>query len=556
MATVDLGKIKITWKGAYNASTEYEKDDAVSFSGSSYVHVGTEVTTGTAPEAGGNATWDVMASGTPDLTTAGDIAVHDGSTAARLGIGTEKYVLTSQGPGSAPHWALPDTRYGNAVIGMANAATSGEGGYRSGGVLLSDTSLRVWGNAAFASHGNGSYLVNTSHPIRPALPASAGVITKWVRSYYSNIILASGQLYAWGGNAQGQLGMGNTLSVNVPTLIPGLESETIVDVVMTGTHYNVIHVLALTASGKIFVCGDNGAGQLGDGTTVDKSTFTQITGTAWTAIFAGGSANAVSYAIDATGDLYSWGHNLQGELGVGDTTRRTTPTLVNLPAPVDTITVTHGDLVTTGASHAGHVLALLQDGRVFSWGYNGFGQLGDGTLIDKSGPVEITSLGADNTSVFSAGGANGASGCTKADGTIRLWGMNGGGSCGDGTVVNKTTPFAPTLTGNGGIVFAGIFGSFSYHFTAVLFADGTIKVAGYNGNFNLGLGDSVNRTTFTEVPFRGQKPVELAPVGVSLETSLAVRTEEGGYFQTGFNTDYQAGIPHGTDTGTLTPLIF
>ncbi len=555
MQTLDLGKIKLTWKGQYDAGTEYEKDDVVGFSGSAYIHIGNAATTGTAPVVGGNATWDVFATGTDQLTTQGDILYHNGTEVVRLPAGQNGHTLTTRGSGANPEWALPSSRYGAAVKALPDNKESGAA--QGGGVIMADDTLRTWGDSASGRLGAGDYLVDTSHPLIPAFERDAPTVARWIQNQFDNYcIMDDGSLYVWGINNYGQLGVGSTSIVYEPTIVPGLSGEIVIDVVTGPNYYGHKHALILTSSGKVFAMGRNNSGQLGDGTTVDKTVPTQITGTNWVKVYAAGANNAVSYAIDDTGDLYAWGYNASGELGVGDTTARSTPTLVNLPESCDKIATTHGDVTASGSSYLGHVVALLTDGTVFSWGYNGYGQLGDGTTTNKSGPTEITALGDDNADVFVSGSGQASSGVKKLDGTLRLWGYNGRGALGDGTTTNKTSPYVPSFTNVSGISKVLLSGEYSYQFMAVLFNDGGIEVAGYNGNRNLGVGDVTDRLSFTELRIQKHTPIDICPVGYSSAGGLGILTSEGLYYQTGANNSYQAGQFTGTHVSYPQTIVF
>ena len=107
MATVNLGNIKLNWKGAYNSSTAYIVDDVVSYNGSSYVCI--LASTGNLPTV--TTYWNQMSAAGSDgtdltstLTTQGDIVYRDGSGLARLGAGTSGQVLQTGGSGANPSW--------------------------------------------------------------------------------------------------------------------------------------------------------------------------------------------------------------------------------------------------------------------------------------------------------------------------------------------------------------------------------------------------------------------------------------------------------------------
>ena len=114
MATVNLGNIKLNWKGAYNAGTAYVIDDVVSYNGSSYVCI--DATTGNLPTV--TAKWNQMsAAGTngtdvgTTITTQGDILYRDGSGLQRLGAGTSGQVLQTGGSGANPSWTTMSSDY-------------------------------------------------------------------------------------------------------------------------------------------------------------------------------------------------------------------------------------------------------------------------------------------------------------------------------------------------------------------------------------------------------------------------------------------------------------
>ena len=115
MATLDIGKLKFTFKGAFATSTTYEKDDVVSFGGSSWIYVNATSKTGTNagnPSTTNTTHWNIMAEGTTVLTTAGDILTHDGSNQIRLAKGNAGEVLTA------------------STSGLSFAAQSGYEGYK------------------------------------------------------------------------------------------------------------------------------------------------------------------------------------------------------------------------------------------------------------------------------------------------------------------------------------------------------------------------------------------------------------------------------------------
>ena len=132
--------------------------------------------------------------------------------------------------------------------------------------------------------------------------------------------------------------------------------------------------------GLLFAWGDNGNGQLGDGTTSQRTNPVRVSlpgGVSPTAVAAGSSH---SLAIGSDGKLYAWGYNGNGQLGDGTTNQQTTPVIVNLPAGVTPTAVAAG---------FGHSLAIGSDGKLYAWGSNAQGQLGDGTGSTQTTPVIV-----------------------------------------------------------------------------------------------------------------------------------------------------------------------
>jgi alpha-tubulin suppressor-like RCC1 family protein len=140
-------------------------------------------------------------------------------------------------------------------------------------------------------------------------------------------------------------------------------------------------------------------------------------------------------ALKADGSLWAWGYNNTGQLGQGDTTNRSAP--VQVGADRDWAAV---------SACTGSTLALKGDGSLWAWGGNGYGQVGDGTTTHRYSPVRV---GADNDWVALPAGTYNHMMALKGDGSLWVWGYNNFGQLGDGTSGTGTNKTAPIEVGTG-----------------------------------------------------------------------------------------------------------
>jgi len=287
-------------------------------------------------------------------------------------------------------------------------------------------------------------------------------------------LLNTGAVKCWGSNSNGQLGDGTTTNKKTPTAVSGLSSDvTAITAGREGT-------CALLATGAVKCWGWNLYGQLGDGTTTDRKTPTDVSGlsSGVTAITAG---TRHTCALLATGAVHCWGDNSDGQLGDGTTTDRHTPTPVTgLSSDVTAITAGHN-----------HTCALLATGAVECWGYNEYGQLGDGTTDDRLTPTAVTGLSSGVTAISASRFHTCA---LLTTGALNCWGDNTYGHLGDGTTDDRLTPTA--VTGLSGGVTA--ITAETFH-TCALLATGAVECWGYNEYGQLGDNTTANRLTPTAV---------------------------------------------------------
>src|SRR5450759_2553757 len=240
-----------------------------------------------------------------------------------------------------------------------------------------------------------------------------------------SIAVVSGSAWAWGDNGFGQLGNGTTTNSSTPIAV-SLPGGTTVTAIAGGGY----HSLALTPSGQMLAWGANGLGQLGNGTTADSNTPVAVSlpsGTTVTAIAGGGQH---SLALTSAGQVLAWGYNSDGELGNGTTTNSSTPVAVSLPSGTTVIAIAGGGQ---------HSLALTSSGQVLAWGYNEAGQLGNGTTTSQSNTPVAVSLPSGTTVTAIAGGFSHSLALTST-GQVLAWGRNLEGELGNGTTTNSSTP--------------------------------------------------------------------------------------------------------------------
>ena len=199
--------------------------------------------------------------------------------------------------------------------------------------------------------------------------------------------------------------------------------------VESAAHFAVLtagwnHTCALDTVGHAFCWGQNLAGQLGDGTTILRTVPNPVGGDLlFRSIAAGGSHTC---ALTTENQAYCWGRNNMGQLGIDDNQPHTLPSRVGGP-------VTQFASVSAGAVYS---CGLTEGGNAYCWGRNSYGQLGDGTTMDRATPVKVA-----GGLTFATIQANGAHTCgATAAGATYCWGNNSDGQLGDGTTINRTEP--------------------------------------------------------------------------------------------------------------------
>ncbi|TLY15221.1 MAG: hypothetical protein E6K69_06550 [Nitrospirae bacterium] len=251
----------------------------------------------------------------------------------------------------------------------------------------------------------------------PALTGIAEIEAGW---HHTCAVTTAGDAKCWGNNHDGQLGDGTEADRLTPVDVVGLLSKA--RAISAGER----HTCALTRDGGAKCWGNNHDSQLGDGTDVDKKTPVDVVGvtSGVQAIVAGWRHTC---ALTTLGGVKCWGNNHDGQLGDG--------TKVDKNVPVDVMGLVGGVKAITAGRR--HTCALTTLGGVKCWGNNHDGQLGDGTKVDKNIPVDVIGLVGGVKAI--AAGWRHTCALTTA-GSVKCWGKNHDGQLGDGTAINRSSP--------------------------------------------------------------------------------------------------------------------
>jgi alpha-tubulin suppressor-like RCC1 family protein len=352
---------------------------------------------------------------------------------------------------------------------------------------------------------------------------SSGVSAISAGGYHTCALMDSGEVKCWGHNLHGQLGNGTFVDSTTPVDVSGLASG--VSAISAGDG----HTCALTDSGGIKCWGSNDDGELGDGTFIVSNTPVNVSGLS-NGVSAIDAGSGHTCALTALGGVKCWGYNSNGELGDGTWDSRNTPVEVSgLSSGVSAI-----------SAGSGHTCALETSGGVKCWGFNDWGELGDGTTANQNTPVEVNGLASGVSAIF----AGGYHTCARmASGRIKCWGENEYGQLGDGTFGGYNLPKDVIgLSSGPSAITAG------YSHTCALTASGGVKCWGRNSYGQLGDDTTTARAI----------PVEVSGLasGVSAITAgyrhTCALTTSGGVKCWGANSDGQLG--DGTNTDRHTPV--
>ena len=339
-------------------------------------------------------------------------------------------------------------------------------------------------------------------------------------------------LYAWGQNDGGELAQNNRTKYSSPVQIPG---NTWVGMPIDGSTNDGVSWAAVRADGTLWTWGSNVEGQLGQNQAPAQlgatSSPVQIPGTTWSEVQ---NARDANMAIKTDGTLWTWGKNEEGQNGVNNRTSYSSP--VQIPG-------TTWDKISCGSRNAA---ATKTDGTLWWWGENTAGQVGDNSRTTRSSPTQIP-----GTTWSRPISAEGWSLGVKTDGTLWIWGYNQFGNLGQNNKTNYSSPVQIP-----GTTWSSVFGKLSgqLHYTTAIKTDGTLWSWGYNENSggNLGQNNKVKYSSPVQIPGTTWKYV----TGSDYQTH-ATKTDgtlwswgKNQYGQLGVNnqTAYSSPVQVGSDT--------
>ena len=356
---------------------------------------------------------------------------------------------------------------GSGVIAIAN------GGYHVC-ALINTGAVKCWGYNLYGQLGNNSTTNSSVAVDVNGLGSGSGISAITTGLYQSCALTNNSTAKCWGGNAQGQLGIGTAASSFDPVNVSGLGSA------MRAVTTGAFHACALSDAGVVRCWGRNVEGELGNTSTENSTIPVDVSGlgSGASAISAGGYH---SCGLTNSGVAQCWGYNYYGQLGNTSTT--------NSSLPVDVSGL--GSAATAIASGTYHTCALASGSAAKCWGYNGDGELGNGGTTSSTIPVNVSGLGSGVSAIATRAYHTCA---LIAGGVAKCWGYNGYGELGNGGVTSSPVPVNVSGLGAGltGITVGG------YH-TCALTSSGAVKCWGRNTEGQLGSSSTVSSSVPVDV---------------------------------------------------------
>ncbi len=314
----------------------------------------------------------------------------------------------------------------------------------SGGLstCASDTSGQVYHWGAVS----GSRLATKVLPVVSAMPNTPTAIT--VGAEHSCALNADGRVYCWGYNSRGQLGNNTVTSSATPVQVVGTAGTGALENI-TAISAGYRHSCALDVSKRVYCWGENNFGQLGDNTSNRRLSPVQVAGTTDTGTLENITAISAGFtqscAVEATGRVYCWGNNEYGQLGNNTSLISITPVQVVGVAGVGTLN--NIATITLGGEHA---CAIDVIDHIYCWGRNHHGQLGNATTNNSLSPVQVVGIEGSPAlhNVKAITGGIRHSCALDRGGHVYCWGANSDGQVGNNTNTDVSSPVVVNRIGD------------------------------------------------------------------------------------------------------------
>lgn len=360
-------------------------------------------------------------------------------------------------------------------------------------------------------------------------------------AYHACGLTAAGKAYCWGYDVKGQLGNGGVLTTNrgVPSPV-----QMPAGVGFTDVSAGYQHGCALGDDGLAYCWGEDNLGQLGNGAanTGDRDAPSPVqmpAGVEFTTVSAGYSH---SCALSTDGRVFCWGDDTYGQLGNGAVPAESQPAPVEVELPA-------GVTFTRLAAGVFHTCALSPDDAAFCWGWDEAGQLGNGAALtgDQPAPTPVEMPAGVGFTDITAGHTHSCA--LGSDGQAYCWGRDANGQLGNGTTLTGDQAAPTAVEAPAGVAFTGIVAEF--YQSCALAADGRAFCWGRDSNGQLGNGTALTDDRHTPSPV--QMPAGVTFTGLSGGHSAACGVSAGPVYCWGYNESREVG--DGTAVDRHAPVV-